>query len=388
MLALGELVMRELAGGFEVRATENLTDALPGADYVVLTINTGGRQAVRFDHEIPEKYGLIQTVGDTSGPGGIMRALRNIPVVVDIAQQMETLCPKALLLNYSNPMCALTSAVQVTTDIAVVGLCHELLGLELKLAMMIGAFDLGRIKFKVGGINHFSWVTEASLDSVDLLPKVREYARNWSVDVSYDDFSPFHDQMLVKFGLLETTGLLGVAGDRHIVEFYGHYIMPKSDFGWAYGVKRTTPADYEAEFEGNKQCALAMLAGEEPLPRATSGEIVFQIIEAIEDDLNREFFVNLPNVGQIANLPLDNVVETYAVANAKGLTPLAFGELPASVAPQVRLHSEIQSMVVEAALTGDKDLALQAFLLDPMVHDFSSGRQMFDEMCVALALFR
>lgn len=387
MVSLGQRMMDELGGHFDVQGTTDLAVALRGADYVVLTINTGGYEATRQDLEIPEKYGLVQTVGDTVGPGGLMRGLRNIPVVVEIAQEMERLCPDAWLLNYSNPMAILTRAVAVATDVKVVGLCHELLGLERKLMTVLGIAARGRIKFKVGGINHFSWVTEATLDGEDLFPRLREFARTWQPDVSYDDSSPYDDLGLVKLRLLETTGLLGVAGDRHIVEFYGYFITPPSEFGWVYGVKRTTAGDFEAEYARNGRRARAMLAGEEPLPSSSSGEIAFQIIEAIERDLSRQFFVNLPNVGQIANLPLDNVVETYALANTRGLTPLAFGELPPSVAPQVRLHSEIQEMIVEAGLTGDKPLALQAFLLDPMMRDFDAGRQMFEEMCQAQGLF-
>ena len=389
MVNLGRRMMRELNGHFDVQGTDDLAEALRGADYVVLTINTGGYEATRQDLEIPEKYGVVQTVGDTVGPGGLMRGLRNIPVVVEIAQEMERLCPDAWLLNYSNPMCILTRAVAVATDIKVVGLCHELLGLERKLMAILGVTEPGRIKFKVGGINHFSWVTEATLDGEDIFPRLREFARTYRrPDIPYEDFSPYDDQWLVKLRLLETTGLLGGAGDRHIVEFYGHFISPESEYGWKYGVKRTTADDFEQEYARNGQRAQAMLAGEKPLPSSHSGEIVFQIVESIEHDLNREFFVNLPNVGQIANLPLDNIVETYAIANARGLTPVAFGELPPSVAPLVQLHSDIQEMIVEAALTGDKELALQAFLLDPMIRDFDAGRQMFEEMCQAQGLFQ
>ena len=329
----------------------------------------------------------MQTVGDTVGPGGLLRGLRNIPVVVELSHAMERACPQAWLMNYSNPMGILTRSASVASDIKVVGLCHELLGLEAKLMSLLGVSDLGRIQFDAGGINHFSWVRSATVDGEDILQRVLELARTWKVDVTYDDFPPYNDQMLVKFRLLETTGLLGVASDRHLVEFYSHFISPESEFGWQYGVKRTTADDFEEEYARNGRHARAVLAGEKPLPSWPSGEIVFQIIEAIELDQNREFFVNLPNVGQIANLPLDTIVETQAMANGRGLAPMAFGELPSSVSSQVRLHSEIQEMIVEAGLTGDKGLALQAFLLDPLVRDFDSGRRLFEEMCRAQQLF-
>jgi alpha-galactosidase len=387
MVDLGRRMMDQLGGHFQIAGTDDLSQALDGADYVILTINTGGYTATRQDLEIPEKYGLVQTVGDTVGPGGLMRGLRNIPVVAEIAQEMECLCPEAWLLNYSNPMGILTRTVDVVSEISVVGLCHELLGLERKLMAILGITEKDRIKLAVGGINHFSWVCEATLDGQDIRPRILEHAASQHVAVSPEDFSPYDDQMLVKFRLLESTGLLGVAGDRHVVEFYGHFISAQSQYGWQYGVKRTTADDFEAEYAANGRLARDMLAGQAPLPAHPSGEIVFQIIEAIEQDQSREFFVNLPNVGQIANLPLDNVVETHALANAKGITPIAFGELPPSVVSQVRLHSDIQEMIVEAGLTGDRELALQAFLLDPLIRDFDAGRQMFEEMCRVQGLF-
>ncbi|MBU0490657.1 MAG: hypothetical protein KKA73_20945 [Chloroflexi bacterium] len=394
MVPLGQKTMQELAGDFVVRGTTNRQEALDGADYVVLTINTGGYEATRQDIEIPERYGVVQTVGDTVGPGGIMRGLRNVPVVVEIAQDMELLCPDAWLLNYSNPMCVLTSAVNWATDIKAVGLCHELLGLEMKLRFVWGS-SIGvdnpagaRLKLAVGGINHFSWVTAAHADGVDLFPGLLEYARHYKLpDIAYDEFDPVGDLYAVKLGLLETTGCLGVAGDRHIVEFWPGFISPEFPYSWRYGVKRTTPDDFERWYREAGSEARAMLNGEEDVLSDHSGEIVWLLVDAIEHDRGQQFFVNLPNRGQISNLPLDAVVETYAVADAQGLTPVTFGDLPASVAPITALHADIQEMVVEAALTGDRDLALQAFLLDPMIRDFNDGRRMFDELCAAQDLF-
>ena len=282
MVGLGQRMMDQLGGHFQIAGTEDRSQALDGADYVILTINTGGYAATRQDLEIPESYGLVQTVGDTVGPGGLMRGLRNIPVIAEIAQEMEAVCPQAWLLNYSNPMAILTRTVDMVSDIQVLGLCHELQGLERKLLSILGAAEGDRIEFTAGGINHFSWVRKATLHDQDILPGLAEYGRNQHAETTYEDFSPFKDQMLVKFRLLESTGLLGVAGDRHIVEFYGHFISPQSQYGWQYGVKRTTADDFETEYAANGKQARAMLAGQVDLPRHPSGEIVFQIIEAME----------------------------------------------------------------------------------------------------------
>jgi len=268
------------------------------------------------------------------------------------------------------------------------------MGLEMKLRYVWGT-SIGiespfsaNLKLTVGGINHFSWVTSAYADGRDLFPGLLDYARNYQLpDISYDDMDPVGDLYAVKLGLLETTGCLGVAGDRHIVEFWPGFISPESQHGWSYGVKRTTPDVFERWYREAGEEAQAMVDGKEDIPADLSGEIVWEIVDSMEHDRGKQFFVNLPNRGQISNLPLDAVVETYAVADAQGLTPVVFGDLPASVAPITRLHANIQEMVVEAALTGNRDLALQAFLLDPMIRDVRAGRLMFDELCRAQGLF-
>ncbi len=389
MTKLGQKIMRDLKGNFEVKGTTDLEESLEGAQYIVMTINTGGYEATRQDMEIPEKYGIFQTVGDTAGPGGLIRGIRNIPVVANIAKKMEECCPDALFMNYSNPLCIITRTIAKTSKVKVVGLCHELLGLEGKLMGIFGVEERGRIKMKVAGINHFSWVLEAYLEGRDLFPELREHIRNYEYpEVSYEEFSPYADMRKVKYGLFETTGVLGVAGDRHIVEFYSNFISKESEYGWKYGVKQTDADEFERAYLVSGEYSRKMLSGEVALPKGASGEIVFEIIESIEKDLNWEFFVNLPNEGQISNLPRNRIVETYAIANAKGLSPIATGDLPPSVAPQVRLQSDIQEMIVEATLTNNKQLALQAFLLDPLVKDFDDGRKMFEEMCEAQGLFK
>lgn len=292
-------------------------------------------------------------------------------------------------MNYSNPMCILTRAVTAVTDIRVVGMCHELMGLEHKLMDLFEVEEEGRIEMKVAGINHLSWVLEARLDGRDLFPELREHIRNYErPGVSYEYLSPYLDLRLIKYALFEITGALGVAGDRHIAEFYPHFISKESDYGWKYGVKRTTPDDYEERYLAAGELAKGMACGEEPLYDEKSGEVVFGIIESIEHDLNREFFVNLPNHGQVCNLPFERIVETYAVANSQGLTPVVVGPLPKGIAATCCLHSEIQELIVQATLQNDRRLALQAFLMDPLIRDFELGRKMFAEMCEAHQLFQ
>ena len=151
--ALGQKVVDACSGDHVLEKTLDLDEALSGADFVILTISTGGLQAMRQDLEIPEKYGIYQSVGDTVGPGGLARGLRNIPVVVDIARRLQALGPNAWLLNYTNPMTTLCRAVTQQTDIRTIGLCHEFRGVRRHLAALFGV-DETDIKASVGGINH------------------------------------------------------------------------------------------------------------------------------------------------------------------------------------------------------------------------------------------
>jgi len=389
MVPLGRRAMRELGGNYDVTGTSRIEEALVGADYVILTINTGGYEATRQDLEIPEKYGVFQSVGDTVGPGGLIRGMRNIPVIVGVAREMERRCPDAWLMNYSNPMCILTRAVTVATDIQVVGLCHELMSLEHRLMDIFDVEKEGHIEMKVGGINHLGWVLEARHQGRDLFPELAEHIHSYEApELSYDYFSPYLDLCLIKYALFEITGALGVAGDRHIAEFYSHFLSEESQYGWKYGVKRTTADDYERDYLAAGEVAKATACGKEPLYGEKSGEVVFGVIESMEHDLGREFFVNLPNQGQIPILPVGSIVETYAVADSSGLTPVTLGALPRGIAATCRLHSEIQEMIVQATLGEDERLALRAFLMDPLIRDFDAGRRMFAEMCGAQGLFR
>jgi alpha-galactosidase/6-phospho-beta-glucosidase family protein len=163
----------------KIRKTLSLDEALQGADFVILTISTGALEAMRHDIEIPEKYGIYQSVGDTVGPGGLARALRNIPVVVSIAQRMDEICPNAWLLNYTNPMTTLTRAVNQQSYIKTIGLCHELIGVRNRLAHMLSVSP-AQIKTNVAGINHLIWILGMSIDGVDAFPRLdcthRRYA--------------------------------------------------------------------------------------------------------------------------------------------------------------------------------------------------------------------
>ena len=172
--SLGHAMVQQRGQG-HVERTLDLETALRGADFVILTITTGGLEAMRHDVEIPEKYGVFQAVGDTVGPGGLARALRNIPVVAGLAQKMEQLCPHAWLLNYTNPMTTLCRTVSKTSSIRTIGLCHEWHGVRDRLAAYFGV-PASAFMPRIAGINHLPWLLDLAVDGEDYMPRLQELA--------------------------------------------------------------------------------------------------------------------------------------------------------------------------------------------------------------------
>jgi alpha-galactosidase/6-phospho-beta-glucosidase family protein len=210
-----------LAGSdLALEKTDDLDEALSGADFVVLCISTGGLDAMAPDVEIPARYGVIQTVGDTVGPGGLFRGLRNIPVVVDIARAMEERCPDAVMLNLTNPMTTLTRAMSKTTQVRCIGLCHELFS---TLAMLSWMFDVPEeaLDVKVAGVNHFIWITRVAVRGKDVTKEAFRRisdgeAREISLEKAGDDPDPFINTWGFRTELCRIYGYLPAAGDRHL----------------------------------------------------------------------------------------------------------------------------------------------------------------------------
>lgn len=363
-----------------VTATTDQREALSGADYVVVTISTGGFDSMRHDLAIPERYGIRQAVGDTVGPGGVMRALRNIPVLLGIARDMAELCPDAWLLNLTNPMTTLCRAVTRETPVKAVGLCHEVAGAQHTLSRLLRA-DYDAFELTVAGVNHLPIVTELRVDGVDAFERLRALL----------DDPPADERVRlrlaanrVKFALFERYGVLPGAGDRHLVEFFPGFLTEQSGWGERWGVALTTIADreawldyYKAEFEN--------LRAATEVPKEHSGEMVAPIIDSFETGTSRVLPLNLPNAGQCPDLPVDVVVEAMCAVDRdppRGRTPVT---LPPVLAEWVRRIVGSQEATVEAAVTGDRDRVVDAMLLDPFAGriDFDSLVRMTDDMLAA-----
>lgn len=390
MFEWGTRAIDEADADLELWATGRLEEALEGADFVVLSISTGGLDATALDLEIPASYGVVQTVGDTVGPGGLFRALRNIPVVVDIARAMEKVCPDAVLLNLTNPLTVLTRAVTKETSVQAIGLCHELFS---TLGMLSRMFDTPEESLNVGvaGVNHFIWITDVVVRGRDVTEEAFQRiadgeAREIALADAAGDPDPFVNTWGFRTELCRLYGYLPAAGDRHLCEFLPGYLRDERERE-RLDLRVTTVDVRRERLAADKSRVRRMISGEEPIPTGRSREEISDIMAAMwtgEDSVN---IVNLPNAGQVRDLPLGAVVETYGAVNGVGASGIVFGELPPPVAALVHPHVFNQEAVVHAGLVGDKELAFRAFVNDPLVGNRPEAREMFEEMFEAQEKF-
>src|SRR5437588_2323665 len=386
-----------------VSTTTSQREALAGADYVVVTISTGGFASMRHDLEIPEKHGIKQSVGDTVGPGGIMRALRNIPVLLGIARDMQELCDDAWLLNLTNPMTTLCRAVTRETNVQCVGLCHEITGAQFMLSNLLDAEFL-EFDFDVVGVNHLPIFTALRINGEDAFPELRALL----ADPQRLQNEPIHlppgldpeivalaaefkkadlvAQHRVKFSLFERFGVLPGAGDRHLVEFFPGFLTEESGWGERWRVALTTIADREND-AGNYEGELEKLRSMTEVPTTPSGEMVAPMIDALLRNEPHAFPLNLPNAGQAPDLPADVVVETMCVADGDGLRGRDEARAPYALAEWLRRIVSSQEATVDAAIAGDRRKVVEAMLLDPLAGriDYDHLQQMTDEMLAATA---
>lgn len=368
--SLGQKMIADFGLDFHLEKTLSLEDALVGADFVILTITTGRLESMRPDLEIPAKYGIKQSVGDTTGPGGLARALRNIPVVAEIGRKVMEICPNALFLNYTNPMTVLTRVLAMQ-GVKVVGLCHEWIGVREKLAQMFGMTP-EQIHAKIAGVNHLIWVTDLYADGKRVwneIPAITEKILNDEIKVGEEDTSVFVDHAKVKSTLFQLYGALPAAGDRHIAEFFPHFINAPTNWGADYDFRLTNIEDRMGLEMFAKMMIESTISGEtdlKPFMADISTEAANKIIRALKTNQSYVGIMNLPNVGQIANLPRDVVVETYGVIDVTGAHATTYGDVPAGVQSILERHVRQQEMTVEAALKGSRELALQVLLNDPL----------------------
>ena len=342
----------------EVYVTTDRRDAVKDADYVITTFQVGGVKGFEHDYKIPLKYGVDQCIGDTLGPGGVFRALRSIPVMLDLARDMENLCPEAYLLNYVNPMTMLCWSLG-TTDVNFVGLCH---GVQTTLDLISGYADVPKdeIDFICAGINHMGWFTKLEHDGKDLYPILRERFEQPEYYVN----EKVRGEVFRHFGyfMTESTGHLAeyVPYFRKSEKALGLY-CDEPGFGGESGAYY-----YWCESVAEKHNEQDILAGEsEELP-PRSIEYGSYVIEALETGRTFKLNGNVVNDGMIANLPADCCAEGPMYVDRTGLHKTIVGNLPPQCAALNLTNISVQRLAVEAAITGDPELIVHSCAMDPL----------------------
>ena len=330
--------------------------ALEGADYVVNAVQIGGYEPCTvIDFEVPKKYGLRQTIGDTLGIGGIFRALRTIPVMLDFARDMEEVCPDSWFLSYTNPMAILTGAMLRATDIKTVGLCHSVQVCATHLLEGLG-METDNIQWKIAGINHMAWLLEITRDGVDLYPEIKRRA--------LERETPHND--MVRYEIMKRFGYYVTESSEHNAEYMPYFI--KSQYPELIE-QFNIPLD-----EYPRRC-VAQIAGWEKMreqlvenkdiEHRRSHEYASYIMEAMETDKPYKIGGNVMNTGLITNLPEEACVEVPCLVDASGVTPCYVGALPPQLAALNMTNINVQLLTIEAALTGKKEYIYHAAMLDP-----------------------
>ncbi|MDD5482038.1 MAG: alpha-galactosidase [Kiritimatiellae bacterium] len=358
-----ERIVREGKYPAKIIATMSRREALKGADAVICTVLAGDVDVWQYDILIPKKYGIDMNVGDTRSVGGVFRALRTIPVMLDICRDMEKECPNAIVLNYTNPMAMLCRAMQRETKIKVTGLCHSVQGTACELARWIGA-PMNEITYVSAGINHQSWFIKFERNGKDAYPALRNAMRNPEIR----NAEQVRNEMFLQLGY-------------YVTESSGH----NSEYNWWFrkrpglikkycthgtnwnpGHYAFTLNEYRRRKATWRKEIKKWLDDPKPLDLKRGLEYASSIINACMGGEIFEFNGNVPNTGIIPNLPPNVCVEVPVFANRRGFNPAYVGPLPPQLAALNNVNIAVEEMAVEAALTGDPQLVFHALANDPL----------------------
>lgn len=364
-----------------VQATTDRRSVLPGCDYVINMIEVGGLANVHYDYAIPLKYGVDQCIADTIGPGGIFKYLRTAPSWLAICRDIEELCPRALVINFTNPMSAMTLTALRSTSLQVVGLCNSILLTSYDLADYVNV-PYERMRYRCAGINHLSWFVRLEIDGEDLYPRLRRAAEDPAI----------YEQDPIRFEILRELGAFTTETSGHISE-YVPYFRKRKDVLANYtrlnpacegGARaRRWPADRAEHDERLRDYLARERRGERAFYLDRSLEYGSHIIEGHALNRPQVIYGNVYNSGLIENLPQDSCVEVACLVDRNGVQPVHFGRLPAHLAALDSAHIMVHDLMLQALLNEDREAAVHALMLDPLtaaVCTLAEIRQMFDEM--------
>jgi alpha-galactosidase len=380
MEAFAKRMVKENGLGAKVWATLDRREAIEDADYVICMIQVGGVDAFKIDYEIPLKYGVDQCIGDTLGPGGIMRAARSIPVLVDMAKDIEEVAkPDAILLNYTNPMGVCCYALGRVANISFVGLCH---GVQTTMDLIGGYVGLPKedIDFVAAGINHMAWFLKLEHEGKDLYPLFKERCEKPEYYVN----EKVRIEVMRHFGyfMTESTGHLSEyipwfrSSKRALEEF-----CDEPGFGGESGAYYTWSAEV-----AKKYAEVDPLEFESPKLEPRSAEYCTYVLEAKQTGNPFKLQGNVRNDGYITNLPMGSCVEVPVYVDKEGLHPLRVGELPHQLAALNQSNVSVQTLAGEGSLAGDPELIMQAMAMDPLTSaccTLREAREMAAEMLEA-----
>ncbi|HME55240.1 MAG TPA: hypothetical protein VKM55_23735 [Candidatus Lokiarchaeia archaeon] len=346
-----------------VTSTTRQREALENADYVYKSISIGIQESEWIDIHVPQKYGIPQNTGDTCGPGGLFRGLRCALPVYSIAKDMKELCPKAVMLNYTNPQASIVMAARrVDPELQFIGLCHELFGGmgDVKKVLNAHGKKIPRwqdLDIVYGGINHFAWLTSIQYKGEDLYPVLKQ---------NYKDFAKYHERGFNGF-LLNKYGYFPYPGDRHVAEFmpeyYNYFNHDSKPFGITTlrSVSRVHMERTGAYFIFRQWAKWAPVLGP-----SKHGELAMEMTLDCKNNVPTQYICNIPNKGYIPNLPEDTIVEIPGHFKDGVLLGVNTAPLPDVIADFVRPHAEQQFLTVDAGLGNDPDLVIKAMLHEPM----------------------
>jgi alpha-galactosidase len=383
-LRLAEGLVRTIAerlGKDKAWTIKTATDrrrVLEGADFVTNTIEVSGVQTVRIDNDIPLEYGVSQCIGDTIGPGGIFKAMRTVPVWVDVLRDIGQLAPDAFILNYTNPMSIMTHAAMLVTDQPVVGLCHSVQGTS-RLMADYCQVPYEELIWECAGLNHMAWFTRLEHKGRDLYPALKRRAAR---DKKLWERDPVRLDFMLHFGYFVTES------SGHFSEYIPYY-RKRRQLRKRYCRPEYLGGDsfYANEWPTWRANAdkwrARLMAGKEEIKVGRSYEYASSIIQSILTDKPFVFHGSTWNTGLIDNLPFDGVVEVPILVNKNGYNPVHFGPLPEECAALNRQHMSVNKLTAEACVEGDRRKAMLALLLDPLTAAVCSPaeiKEMFDRM--------
>jgi len=377
----GSKVAQTTGMNLNITWTTDLAKAIDGADFAISSIGVSGpdRKFHELDITIPAKYGIYQTTGDTTGPGGIFAGFRSIPIFMKICREMEKRSPEVIFLNHSNPMSIICRAMIKYTGIRkFIGLCHGAQGTIDYLASVLEV-PVNELDAITVGLNHMLWVTRLRHNGKDLYPTLKE---------KLSSIQPPEGRIFCK-KLFDIYGYYPVNADRHIIEFYPFLRQAKDSESLPYNLRLRTKMIEEGRRSRDDtwERMLSAIKGDASvnIPKTLSPEAMGKMIAAISLNRHETLIVNIPNNGSVPNLPDYAIVEVQGVTDSQGVRGLYMGELPLSVAGMLQARVLQQELAVDAGVFGDRKVALQAIIADEFTISIENAEAMLDELLAAHA---